>query len=376
MKKRIWKLHSWIGLFCALALTVIGLTGSVLVFHQEISDTLAPETTLNQNYSPDAQRLPVSQLTQTVESKFPNFWIRGWLFNHQSPHRDKAYVMERGGDEWHILYVDPYTGETAERPYGYNETLYGWFINLHYTFFADHVGMAIAGIFALGFLFLAITGIYLHRPFFKTLFKLRWGASARIFFSDLHKAVGIATIPMNLIFGITGAYWNISHVLHDLIEHAHEDEHAIAVEYPGRADKLDALASISDQSIPGYSLNYIYFPTEEDPTFYLYGQHPGAGVLNSPYGSSVWVKAESGEVTHSSDLSKAGFWAQVLDSFEPLHFGSFAGLGSQILWCLAGLSPAALSLTGTIMFFKRGRRKKKKRPLEETRPERAKALVS
>lgn len=366
MRKRIWQIHSWLGLICGLGLLIIGLTGSVLVFHQEITETLHPEEVLNQGPTLQSERLAISELTATVEDKFPDFWIRGWLFNTVSERRDRAYVMDRGGDEWHILYIDPYSGETSERPLGYNETLYGWFINLHYTFFADHWGIGIAGIFALGFVVLGVSGIYIHRPFFKSLFRLRWKASARIFLSDLHKAIGITTIPMNLVLGLTGAYWNISHLVHELVEHAHEEEEPIAVAYEDYGSRIDSLADIADESIPGYSLNYVYFPTEEDPTFYLYGQHPGAGAFRSLYGSRVWVSADSGAVTHSSDLRQAGLWAQTADAFEPLHFGSFGGMATQILWCFAGLSPSILSLSGTLILIKRKRRKPR-RPKDQQR---------
>ncbi|MDQ8202583.1 PepSY-associated TM helix domain-containing protein [Pelagicoccus sp. SDUM812003] len=361
MRKKFWKLHSWLGLVCGLGLLVIGLTGSVLVFHQEIAKTLHPDEVLNAPLSSDSQRLATSELTTRVEKAFPDFWIRGWLFNTDSEYRDRAYLMKRDTDDWYVLYIDPYTAKTSERPLPYDETIYGWFVRLHYTFFADHWGMGIAAFFALGYIILGVSGIYLHRPFFKALFRLRWGASARILFSDIHKAVGIATVPMNLILGITGAYWNIAHIAHELIEHAHEEEEPMANEYAGTTERIDSLSAIAEQSIPGYALNYIYFPTEEEPMFYLYGQHPGASSFRSLYGSTIWVSAETGEVTHSSDLREAGFWAQVTDAFEPLHFGSFGGVTTQVLWCLAGLSPSILSLSGTLIYIKRGRRKKGRR---------------
>ncbi len=344
MRKRLWQIHSWLGLICGLALLVIGLTGSLLVFHQEISDALYPETTLNAGFTPGKERLLLSELTQALDRKFPDYWIRGWMIRYDSKLRDKAYLMDRGGDDWHILYVDPYTGDSAVRPLGYNETLYGWFIQLHYTFFIDHIGMTLTAVFALAFMILGVSGLYIHRPFFKALFRLRWRGSARIFFSDLHKAVGIATIPFNLIFGFTGAYWNITHVAHELIEHAGED-------------RLDKLSPIAQQEIPGYSLNYIYFPTEKDPTYYLYGRSPGTNPLRSLYGSNLWVDAASGEVTERSDLREQSLWAKIVDAFEPLHFGDFGGLTTKVLWCLAGFSPALLSLSGTLIYFKRKRRK-------------------
>jgi len=360
MRKKLWHLHSWVGLICGLALVIIGLTGSVLVFHQEITNTLYSEETLNVKTGPEAKRLPISELCETVVEKFPEFWIRGWLFNYDSPQRDKAYLMKRGENDWYILQVDPYTGETSPTPIETNQTIYGWFVDLHYTFFADHIGMGIAGLIALGFIFLSVSGVYLHKPFFKALFRLRFGASSRIFFSDLHKAIGIATIPLNFLLGFTGAYWNITHLAHELIEHAGEDEHHhIESEYPAYSEKIAELPSVAQTAIPGYSLNYIYFPRAEEPMFYLYGQHPEASVFRSLYGSHIWIDAKTNEVTYSQDLRDADLWTQFVDSFEPLHFGGFGGLTTQILWCIVGLSPAALSLTGTLMYFKRGRKKRK-----------------
>lgn len=358
MRKQIWKLHSWTGLICALALVVIGLTGSVLVFHEEITDQLYPELKFNAPRAPEVDRLSPSALAMIIEERFPEFWIRGWLLKHESKHRDRAYLNKRGEAEWYILHVDPYTGASGDAPILVEKTLYGWFVGLHYTFFADHWGMAFAGIFGLGFLFLGISGIYLHRPFFKALFRLRWRKSARIFYSDLHKAIGIATIPMNLIFGFTGAYWNFAHIIHEWIEHHEEEEGAVFHEFAGYREKLDQLGARANEVIPGYVLNYVYFPTEEDPTFYLYGAHPGAHRLNNPYGSTVFIDAKTAEVTAYSNLSEAGLWAQIENSFEPLHFGDFGGITTKVLWCIAGISPAVLSLSGVLMYLKRGRRRR------------------
>ena len=43
MLKRVWQLHSWIGLICAAGLLVIGLTGTLLVFHDEIEALVHPK---------------------------------------------------------------------------------------------------------------------------------------------------------------------------------------------------------------------------------------------------------------------------------------------------------------------------------------------
>ncbi len=355
MRKRIWQLHSWLGLFAGLGLVLIGLTGSVLVFHHDIARATKPEVVLRT--SPlDAPRLPLSGMIAGVEQANPDFWVRGWLLYHGDERRDAVYVTPHAdSNDWHILFVDPATGKASGPPVAMHDTLYGWFIDLHYTFFADHVGLAITALLAIVFIFLSLSGLYLHRAFFKTVFRLRWRQSWRLFSSDLHKAVGIASLPFNLLLGFTGAYWNIAHLVEEW-SHDHE-EAEVWTTYEGRLDRLDELPAIAETTWPGYAFNYVYLPTAEDKQFYVFGQTPENHPFRSRYGSSLWFDAASLEIKYSKDLRTAGLWARIVDAFEPLHFGDFGGLVSKFFWCLAGLAPGLLTLSGAMIWFQRRRRR-------------------
>lgn len=350
MRKKIWQLHSWLGLVAGLALVLIGLTGSVLVFHRDITRTLNPEI-VTRTSAVDAKRLPLSRLIAKVESAHPNFWVRGWLFYRGEDARDKVYLTPQGEEEWHILHVDPATGEASGPPVHLHDTLYGWFIELHYTFFADHIGMVITALLALVFILLSLSGLYLHRNFFENVFRLRWGQSWRIFSSDLHKAAGIASLPLNLLLGFTGAYWNIAHIAEEF-SHDHQ-EPEVWTTYKNRLEHIDKLPALAEARWPGYALNYIYMPTAEDRQFYVFGQTPENHPFRSRYGSSLWFNAETLKINHAKDLRTAGWWSRIVDAFEPLHFGDFGGLVSKILWCLAGLVPGLLATTGIIISWRR-----------------------
>ena len=43
MYRRLWQIHSWLGLVAGLGLIAIGLSGSLLVFHADIERWLNPE---------------------------------------------------------------------------------------------------------------------------------------------------------------------------------------------------------------------------------------------------------------------------------------------------------------------------------------------
>ncbi len=355
MRKRLWQLHSWLGLFAGLGLVLIGLTGSVLVFHHEITRAQQPEVVLRESPT-DAPRRPLSELIAGVEASAPDFWVRGWLLYHGDERRDVAYVTPHAdANDWHIVTVDPATGAIGTpAPVATHDTIYGWFVDLHYTFFADHVGLVITALLAIVFIFLSLSGLYLHRAFFKTVFRLRWGQSWRLFSSDLHKAVGIASLPFNVLLGFTGAYWNIAHVIEEM-SHEHEEEE-VWTPYEGRLDRVDELPALAEAKWPGYAFNYVYLPTAEDKQFYVFGQTEPGAAFRSRYGSSLWLDAASLEINTEKDLRTAGFWARVVDSFEPLHFGDFGGIVSKIFWCLAGLAPGALTLSGAMIWFHRRRK--------------------
>lgn len=356
MRKRLWQLHSWLGLIAGLGLLVIGLTGSVLVFHHEITRALHPEVVLRESPA-DAPRLPLSRLIAGVEAAQPDFWVRGWLLYHDEETRDVVYLTPRTDSaDWHIMTVDPATGDPGCAPVPTHDTIYGWFVDLHYTFFADHIGLVLTALLAIVFIFLSLSGLYLHRAFFKTVFRLRWGRSWRILSSDLHKAVGIASLPFNLLLGFTGAYWNIVHVVG---EFGYEEPETYT-SYEGRLDRLDELSALAEAKWPGYAFNYVYLPTAEDKQFYVFGQTEPGARFRSRYGSSLWIDAETLNVTYERDLRTAGWWARFVDAFEPLHFGDFGGLVSKVLWCLAGFAPGTLALSGALIWFQRRRKKEQK----------------
>src|SRR5262245_47438420 len=214
MLKRLWQLHSWIGLICGAGLLVIGLTGTLLVFHDEIEALVHPHMLA---VTPtDAGRLSIDKLVGTMRQAFPDYEITTWIIRREPQWADVAYVVKHGETEIRVASIDPYRGEIRAAPMGINQTFTGWMLDLHYKFFVGKLGVVITGILAILLCFLGLSGFWLYRSFLKNLFRLRWKRSSRIFFSDFHKMIGISSVVMNLILGITGAYFNFIEIRNDL----------------------------------------------------------------------------------------------------------------------------------------------------------------
>lgn len=348
MNKRFWQFHSWLGLIAGLGLIVIGLTGSLLVFHDEIEGVLHPGLTRVEPLP--VGRRPVSELVASANRQLPGYEIAGWLFHPDEPrHADLLYVRKHGGVEWLISSVNPYTGEVLSNPRNGDTTFTGWLLDLHYALLADHVGVLIAGLLATGLFLLGLSGTYLYRDFWKTFLTFRWGRSRRILFSDIHKFVGITSVAFNLILGFTGAYWNIPHAINDLFIH-HDEEAEVAPAERLYASTLpwETLVADSAKRIPDFRANYISFPTLKEPSVTFHGSVPG--FLRGPYGSTVAYDAKTGAFKNAADIRQGGPWARIADTFTPLHYGTFGGIPVKILWTLGGLTPGVLAVTGFIMW--------------------------
>lgn len=354
MRKRLWQIHSWLGLITGLGLLVIGLTGSLLVFHEELEALVNPE--LVQVEPAATGRLPLDTLLAHAQRQLPDHEITGWLPQYDAPQlADLLYVIRRGDNEWLVASLDPYTGRLLASPRLGTTTLTGWLLDLHYQFLANHTGLFIAGIFAVALCLLGISGIWIYREFWKHFFTLRWRRGARLLFSDLHKFVGISSAAFNLLLGFTGAYWNLTHVIGHWINGDPSQpkiEHRL---YAGSLS-LDTLARDAATRLTGFRANFISLPSAPAaPAVTFYGTTEPRGPLTSPYGSMIVYNPQTGAHKTTTELRSASLWTRIVDTFAPLHFGTFGGLPVKILWCLGGLAPGLLAVSGFSIWWLRRR---------------------
>lgn len=361
MRKRLWQLHSWLGLIAGLGLLVIGLTGSVLVFREELEALLNAE--LVRVTPAPTGRLPFDILLARVQEQLPDHEVTGWTVQNEAPHTaDVVYVIRHGTSEWLVSTLNPYTGQLLASPRLGTATLSGWLLELHYAFFTNHFGVFVVGLFGVLLCILGVTGVWMYREFWKHFLRLRWRRGARLLFSDAHKFVGITSVVFNLIVGFTGAYWNLTHVVEELRESDHNHAPLTGRLY-GKSVSLDALVRDAGQRLPGFRTNYISLPSEAElPELMLWGAVEPRGALVSPYGSGVQYDPQTGANVAVVDLRTAGWWARVTDAFAPLHYGTFGGLPVKVLWSLGGLAPGILGVTGFLIWRSRRTRREPMNP--------------
>ncbi|MDT0583599.1 MULTISPECIES: PepSY-associated TM helix domain-containing protein [Alteromonadaceae] len=374
MRKTLFKWHSYLALIAMIPVLVISITGSILVFKVEIDSLLRPHHMVVNptitDTSQTTQRLALDDLMSRIQATYPDYILSGWeLFGtddnaviEEHGRSDTAYAIKKNTETWFKIYINQYTGEILSEPKHMEHYITDWLLELHYAFLLHFSGTVIGAIFGLILLFLGISGIILYRKFWRKLFTLRWGSAKRILFSDVHKMVGIFSSPVLIIIAFTGVYWNISIVLHEVLEHGFEEAHpAITEPYHAETISFESLRENASMQIDSFRATYLAIPNEPKMDITFFGEVDTPNPLISQYASMVTYHHKTGDLVMASDIRDTGFLRKFDDSTRKLHFGYFAGIWSKIVWCIIGISPVILMITGLIMYLIRRQPKRKAR---------------
>ncbi|MFC4700190.1 PepSY-associated TM helix domain-containing protein [Glaciecola siphonariae] len=365
MRKRLFKWHSLLAIWLMLPVLIVSLTGSVLVFKVEIDSALRPHHMV---VTPDAssQRLSIDQLMSTITEKHPDYVLSGWELFDDKARSDTAYVIKKHSDTWFKIYIDQYSGQILSAPQTMEHYITDWLLELHYAFLLHFNGTVIGALVGLVMLFLGISGIILYRKFWQKIFTLRWAAAKRILFSDVHKLIGIITSPIFILISFTGVYWNVSIILHEVIEHGFEPEHpAISAPYHNADISFEQLRQHNGKLINSFEATYLAIPNEPGMHITFFGDVDTSNPFLSQYASAITYDKDSGELISSYDIREQGVLAKFDDSTRKLHFGYFAGIWSKIVWCVVGLAPVLLSVSGLVMYLMRKSPTKRRRAYQQ-----------
>lgn len=360
MRKSLFKWHSYLALFAMLPILIVSITGSILVFKVEIDSLLRPHH-MAVNANDKSVRVNLDKLMATITQTYPKHALAGWELFDDKSRSDTAYVITKGTDTWSKIYIDQYSGQLLSQPKEMEHYITDWLLELHYAFLLHFNGTIIGVLIGLIMLFLGISGIVLYRGFWRKLFTLRFKAAGRMLFSDIHKLIGIIASPVFILISFTGVYWNLSIILHEALEHVEEEHVYITQPYHASSISFEALRQDTARQIDSYQAYYLAIPNEPEMDITFFGKVDTPNPFISEYASTVTYSRDTGDLITTYDIRNASVWAKFDDSTRKLHFGYFAGIWSKIIWCIIGLSPVLLAITGLLMYLLRRSPKKYRR---------------
>ncbi len=293
LRKMIFQLHLWTGIGAGLYLLLISVTGSVLVFRNELYRAATPDPIIVAESGP---LLTDEELASAAARAYPGFAVVRII---RAPNPDLAVTVSlRSGSDLEDRLFNPYTGSDLGDSVPLSIWLVSKLIELHDDLLAGRTGRRLNGVGAILLLVLALTGIVVWWPGIKT-----WRRSVIVprhvgwprFTWHLHSTIGFWSLGFILVFGLSGAYLGNPGPFQDLADR---------LEPPTEAN---AGVRTVDQVL--YWLAYVHF-----------GRINGRGIPCSGRGICDWT--------------------------------------TKFIWAVFGLAPAAMFVTGALMWWNRVLRRK------------------
>lgn len=348
--RAFYKTHKWCGLFVALHFVLLSLTGSLLLFREEITGeshehgavpALEAQKILDHTLmiSPTSRPLSLTLKNEDV--------IEMRLGVNDSP-------LYR---ESHRFYFSP-QGQSVEFS-SQKPDWFDWVLRLHRELLLGSKGKIYIGLIGILYSFTLLSGFLIYGPFHK---KLGFGEirrhSSRTLSSDLHKYLGIVCLSWGLIIGISGAFLGLSSTLIKLFQY--QELQYLVQKYPTVPQEpwasLDKIMEEAQKAIPHGVFEFLAFPnTQFSPPGHFLVLFHGNTSFTEKLVDLVVVDSVTGEVT---DVRPLPWYLKFTLLSEPLHFGNYGGLALKVVWSILNLASLALPVLGILMW----RRKRKTLP--------------
>lgn len=368
----LW-VHRWSSLVATLPFLVLCVTGSVLIFHEEIDAALGVVPTSS------AGEARIAACMDTVRREFPEERVLSvGLDPVGHPGVFLAVVAppeDTGFDRARLVFLELESGRLLgdEDP---ASTFTGWMLELHAEWFLGGFGRLLGALIALLVLASLGSSLVLYGPFMRRLAHgvIRRGRGARLTQLDLHNFIGAVVLGWALVVTVSGFFLGFSSIAlglwqyTDLAEIREEFADAPAVDpLAPPASVEQVLATVEAASAPGWGVRTILFPGTDLTTPRHYGVLSGGSEgLDARLMRVSIVDAQTGELSRELALPA---YLQAIFLFEPLHFGDYGGLPLKLLWTLCNLLTLFITANGAWLFFDR-RRARTLRPAREPSTER------
>ena len=360
------QLHLWLGIISGLVVFIVALTGSLLVFEEEL------EPVINRSFHvvnapEDKSRLSLDSLTKIVNTRFPENKISRIIIQ---PEDERTIVMglKNGKKERDILSaaINPYTGKiTGSR--NEEDTFFEVVLRLHRYLCLGDTGKLITGISCVMFLIIMITGLVLwwpNRKNQKQRFRVKWDASFKRLNWDLHAVFGFYVLPFVFLIALTGLVWSYKWV-NNLIYLALDGKPQQKREAPinvmlikNTQTHFEQIWQETDRQLPNHGKISISIPEKDSLSITVTKVDDEAAIANIV--SSLYFDKNNGKLV-SKLLYKdetTGFKARRI--IFPVHTGSLLGWPTKIIAFIVALITASLPVTGFIIWFVRKFKTKKK----------------
>ena len=350
MRKTLFNLHLYGALIVGIFVVIIGVTGSIMAFEENLDRLFNPRLF---DVQPAGSFLPVAELFHSAAAAFPGQKVNN-LRLPQSP-TDSVMFRVRGPKQ---VFMNPYNGQIlgSRDPNTPLQTIH----MIHLTLLMGPTGRSIvAGVTAV-LLFLVVSGIYLWWPLKRT--SIKWSASARRINFDIHNVSGIYSAVFLLVLGTTGIVVHYDNAI-ELYLHRREGTKPIprvvpSVFHPGMTRVTpDQAVQSAEAALPGTKALSVSLPPNAKSSYVVALRYPE----DLTPGGRSWADVDqfSGQVINFQSSRTAPSASRTIILNRAIHTGDLFGYPSKILVSLSSLMLIIQAITGYYLWWKKLRSQSK-----------------
>lgn len=402
MKRFFKKIHLWLSIPLGILITIICLTGAILVFRAEIEEAANKDLIFTKEEQ--KEKLSIAELIPIVSAQLEDDQVVG-ITVPSDPKRN--YTVSVSSNMRSVVYINPYTGEVLGKKEG---SFFSKVMQLHrWLLIKREVGKPIVGYTTLIMVIIVISGLIIVFPKnckqLKRVFSISFTKGWKRFWYDLHISGGTYILIGLLVLALTGLTWSFQWYRGpfyklfgaEVVHHQNQSQqHGNNVEQRQKQDNSRVMQNEEGQKERGKQNSKngekkqqsqqdssqkrrqepINPTCWDDVLVYIQAENPNNKQINIRNNSitvtqnKTWGNSratdrysfdgETGEITEYIPYKDQDRTTKVRGWIYSIHVGSWGGMFSKIITFLVALVGASLPITGYYLWIKRLKKKKAK----------------
>ncbi len=206
---------------------------------------------------------------------------------------------------------------------------------------------------SLGFVLLGslVTGLIVYKKFWRGFFKRpRLKRNLRTLIGDLHRLGGVWSIWFVAVISLTSIYYFFEWSGLDWNSETPRVPETHFVDTASAAE-IARWTAMARAAKPGLAITAVALPYEAGEPVVVQGHWQAALVRERA--DAVFIDPVTSQIVGARTAHEIGVGERIVHTADPLHFGTFGGLVTRLIWALFGLMLTGLAASGAYIYAKR-----------------------